>query len=87
MNTVKVTFGNTVTVAEVTVEVADVEFIFIGEAKLHPRDRYDRDIGELYAVSRAMKNAHRLLDAIATGKVNDNNSWDKPRSWQANNFI
>jgi len=74
---VKVTYGNTVTVAEIEVTVVGMSWVFVGEAKMHPKDTYNREIGELYAVSRAMGHAKTLLGIIADGKVNE--------AWQSRN--
>ena len=75
----KVTFGNTVTIAEIEIVVGGMNWIFIGESKMHPKDTYNRDIGELYAVSRAMNNAGGLLGIVADGKVDD--------AWRHRDFI
>lgn len=73
----RVTYGDTVTVAELEVEAMGMRWCFTGEAKMHPSDTYDQNIGELYAVSRAFKAASSLFGKIADNKVND--SW-RPRN-------
>lgn len=53
---ITVLHGEHVTVAEVAItDPYGNETLFVGDAKKHPSDRYDKRIGASYAVGRALK--------------------------------
>jgi hypothetical protein len=67
---VRVTHGNTVTIAEIDLGIG---IMIIGEAKLHPNDKvFDPVIGASYAVGRAMTAAGKYLTDTAAGLVDGN---------------
>lgn len=67
---VRVTHGNTVTIAEIDFGIG---IMVIGEARLHPKDKgYDPVIGASYAVGRAMTTAGKYLTDVAAELVDGN---------------
>jgi len=66
-----IVYGNTATVCEIKLHSRDVEFSFAGEAKKHPKDDYDKSIGEAYAVGRAFEQAGIALLGLADMAVEE----------------
>ena len=65
----KLHYGPTVTIAEISVELFGVKWVFSGESKKHPNDNYDRGTGEAYAISRALRNGAEVLKIVADDRL------------------
>ncbi len=69
-------YGPTVTIAEMSITLLGIKWLFVGESKKHPNDEYNRQVGEAYAVARALENGAQIMTVVADSELEDETASD-----------
>lgn len=71
---VKVTRGPSATITDFSItDAVGITKTFVGEAKKHPTDEYDQQIGDMYSFVRALRAAADYIEVNADEKVRQAN--------------